>query len=160
MILHSNDDRTMLLGVEGDRDNPFSMGRLCPRGLAIRHTVYHPDRLLHPLRRRGGKGAGGTPDWEEIGWGEALDLAADGLEAIRRESGPESVIFCKGTGRDIGPYLSRLAYGFGSPNYFALGPGSGSACLMPRMAATFSMMGEYFVPDCSQYFPERYAHPE
>ena len=138
-----------LVAIEGDRENPFSAGKLCPRGLAIRHTLYHPDRLLRPLVRSG-------TGWTESDWPHALDLVASRLDSVRATDGARSVVFCKGTGRDIGPYLSRLAYAFGSPNYFAFGPGSGSACLMPRMAATFSMTGEYFAADCSQYFPDRY----
>src|SRR5262249_18862181 len=50
--------------------------------------VYHPGRLLHPLRRAGPKGAG---RWERVSWGQALSeitqrwkaiIAADGAEAI------------------------------------------------------------------------------
>ncbi len=84
---------------------------------------------------------------------------AGGFLDARERSGARSVIFCKGTGRDTGPWLSRLALGFGSPEYYALGPGSGSACLMPRMSVCHSLFGGWPVADCSQYFRDRYDDP-
>lgn len=138
--------------IRGDRANPFNRGALCPRGAALPRTVHHPDRVLHPLRKtRGG--------WKGISWEEALDTVAGRFLDARERSGARSVIFCKGTGRDTGPWLSRLALGFGSPEYYALGPGSGSACLMPRMSVCHSLFGGWPVADCSQYFRDRYDDP-
>jgi anaerobic selenocysteine-containing dehydrogenase len=144
------------VGVEGDPANPFSQGALCARGLATADTVHHPERVLAPLVRAGPRGAG---RWREVGWEEALALATEGFDHIRRESGPESVLFLKGTGRDVGPWISRLAYSFGSPNYFALGPANGNACFMPRASVGAAAFGGLMVPDCSQHHAERYAHP-
>lgn len=145
-----------LVEVRGDPDNPFNRGSLCPRGLAAPALVYSSKRILHPMVRTGRRGSG---SWRRVSWPRALRRATAGLAEARDRYGPESVVFCKGTGRDIGPWLSRLAWGFGSPNYFALGPGSGSACLMPRMTAATAMMGRHFVADCSQYHPLRYGDP-
>lgn len=114
--------------------------------------MYHPDRQLNPLIKT-------KAGWRKASWEEALDTAGGAFLEAREKHGAGSVIFCKGTGRDIGPWLSRLAYGFGSPEYFALGPGSGSACLMPRMSITNAIFGGFMVADCSQYFPLRYADP-
>ncbi|MCK5116947.1 MAG: molybdopterin-dependent oxidoreductase [Candidatus Aegiribacteria sp.] len=136
----------------GDPSNPFNDGSLCPRGAALRETVYHPDRQLHPLIKT-------SAGWRKASWNEALGMAGDAFLKAREKHGPSSVIFCKGTGRDIGPWLSRLAYSFGSSEYYALGPGSGSACLMPRMSVTNALFGGFMVADCSQYFPKRYNDP-
>ena len=138
--------------IRGDTSNPFNSGSLCPRGAALPATVYHPDRQLYPLiKNRAG--------WRKVSWEEAFNMAGDAFLEAREKHGPSSVIFCKGTGRDIGPWLSRLAYGFGSSEYYALGPGSGSACLMPRMSITNAVFGGFMVADCSQYFPQRYNDP-
>ena len=55
-------------GVE-PRDYPHSRGKLCPKGVVAYQRVGHPDRLTHPLIRRGGKGG----RLERATWDEALD---------------------------------------------------------------------------------------
>jgi len=66
--------------------NPMS----CQKGSAWSHQLTGPDRLLHPLRRKGERGEG---LWEEISWDEALtEIAESIVEAIDME-GPESIIF-------------------------------------------------------------------
>lgn len=145
--------RGRVTGVRGDPDNPYNRGYMCRRGLAVTGTLYDPNRVLHPMvRSRSG-------EWRRTTWDEALDRAAGSFLAARDRSGACSVLFMKGTGRDIGPWLSRLSFGFGSPEYYALGPGSGSACLMPRMSVCASLFGGWFTADCSQYFPDRYREP-
>ncbi|MEA3266684.1 MAG: molybdopterin-dependent oxidoreductase, partial [Candidatus Fermentibacteria bacterium] len=139
--------------IRGDPSNPFNSGALCPRGAALPSTVYHAQRQLHPLLKT-------KSGWKKASWKDALERAADRFLRAREKHGSSSVIFCKGTGRDIGPWLSRLAYGFGSSEYYALGPGSGSACLMPRMSITNALFGGYMVADCSQYSPLRYKDPQ
>lgn len=143
--------------IEGDPANPFSMGEMCPRGLAGLETVYHPDRLKTPMIRVGERGEG---RWRPASWDEALDLIASRFNTLRENHGPESVVFLKGTGRDISPYISRLAYTFGSPNYFACGPANGNACFMPRQSLLYTMCGDFQVVDCSQYHVDRYDHPD
>lgn len=51
--------------------------------------VYAPDRILHPLRRTGVKGAG---DFERISWDEALDLVAHHFRALVDDVGAESIL--------------------------------------------------------------------
>src|SRR5437879_12589019 len=45
----------------------------CVRGFGQMERVNHPDRLRHPLRRTGPRGAG---EFERISWEEALDEVA------------------------------------------------------------------------------------
>ncbi len=156
VLLHTNKEGR-LVKIEGDAANPFSQGEMCPRGLAGLETIYHPDRLLYPLLRVGERGEG---KWRRASWDEALDLTAAAFEKARATDGPESVVFLKGTGRDISPYISRLAYSFGSPNYFACGPANGNACFMPRQACLSALAGDFMVADCSQYHVERYDSPD
>src|SRR5437899_1911760 len=58
---------------EGNPLHPASRGRLCAKGPATINQINDPDRILHPLRRVGGRGEG---KWEKIGWKEAVDLIA------------------------------------------------------------------------------------
>jgi anaerobic selenocysteine-containing dehydrogenase len=143
-----------LVKVEGDPDHPWNQGRLCSRCLAMTQYVYHPDRLTHPLKRVGRRGEG---KWQPISWDAAFDLIEQKMKKIREESGPESVIFAMGTGRDIGPWICLLAYAYGSPNVmFSL---SGIACYSPRIAAVETVQGDYCILDAAQWFPKRYDDP-
>jgi anaerobic selenocysteine-containing dehydrogenase len=60
-----------LVRVEGDENNPWNQGRSCPRVLALKQYVYHPDRLTKPLKRVGERGEG---KFEPISWDKAFDL--------------------------------------------------------------------------------------
>ncbi|RJP78423.1 MAG: hypothetical protein C4524_06835 [Candidatus Zixiibacteriota bacterium] len=137
-----------LVDVEGDRDNRHNDGRMCPRGRNVAQAMYHPQRLTHPLIR---VGARGENRWRRAGFDEAADLVARRLLEIRQRFGPESVIFCKGTARDVGAWLPRLAWSFGSPNYFGLGPGNGNACYRPRVALSTAVLGGLPLPDLGEF---------
>ncbi len=149
MLLYQRDGR--LVKVEGDSDNPFNRGRLCIRGTHLREFLEHPSRLRHPLLRTGNRGEN---HWKQIRYEEAIRIASQKLLETKQKYGAESVIFCKGTARDIGGWLPRLCYGFGSPNYFGLGPGNGNACYRPRVAASTAIMGGTPVADLGQFVTE------
>ena len=155
-VLLYTDDEGRLVKVEGDPENPFNQGRLCVRCLDLPEVVYSPDRILHPMKRA--REDRGKDKWELIGWDEALDEIAGKILAAKEEYGPESVAFYSGTGRDIGQYITRLCWGFNSPNFVFLM--SGQSCYSPRVAGCFSTSGSFWVGDYSQQFPDRYANPE
>jgi len=142
--------------VEGDCNHPFNLGRLCAKGLAIPQYMYHPARVTHPLKRVGKRGEG---KWERITWDEALDTIETKFKDIRDKFGAESVIFCQGTGRDIGGPITFLMYAYGSPNWVQVGL-AGHACYTPRLGAMFSTQGAYSVLDASQFLEKRYDDPE
>ena len=144
-----------LVKIEGDPDHPWNQGRLCARALAMTQYIDHPQRLRKPLKRVGERG---EDKWEEISWDEAFDLIESRMTTIKEESGPESMVFVMGTGRDIAPWLCMLAYAYGSPNVsFGL---SGNACYSPRIAALDTVQGDYSVFDAAQWLPDRYDDPE
>ena len=47
---------------------------LCPKGAAARQYVYHPDRILYPMKQIGKKGEG---HFERITWEEAYEMMAE-----------------------------------------------------------------------------------
>ena len=156
-ILLYTDAEGKLVKVEGDPENPFNKGRLCPRCLDMIESVYNSDRILYPMRRVGGREARGTDNWERITWDEAYDEIAEKFLYYKEHFGAESVSFWKGTGRDIAPWISHLAWAFGSPNVvFGL---SGCACFVPRIAASTCTSGSFWVGDYSQQFRDRYDDP-
>ena len=145
-----------LIRVEGDETHPWNQGRSCPRVLALTQYMYHPDRITTPLKRVGARGEG---KFEPISWDEAYDTCEKKLKQIRQDYGAESVIFCQGTGRDVGGPISFLAYSYGSPNWVQLGL-SGHSCYTPRLGAMKASMGDFVVLDCSQFLEKRYQDPE
>jgi len=126
--------------LEGDRDDPVTKGIMCAKGLASTQYVYHPDRVLYPLRRTGKRGSG---KWERIGWDEALDTVSQRLTETRDKYGPEGVAFATGTYRGWFQIFMRLVYAFGSPNW---GEPGMAQCMWPRCnggALTFGSVGTF-----------------
>ena len=109
-----------IIKVEGTREHPTNRGLLCTKGQANRQYIYRKDRVQTPLRRVGEKGSG---VFEPIGWDEALDEIADRMKDYKRSFGAESVAFFSGYNKWYRPFLERMAYAFGSPNY-----GTESSC--------------------------------
>src|SRR3974390_2844908 len=67
------DERT-IGRIHGAKDNDYTAGVICAKVARYAEREHHPDRLLHPLRRVGPKGAG---RFEQISWEAALDLIAE-----------------------------------------------------------------------------------
>ena len=57
------------VAFRGDPDHPITRGWLCAKVRPYLDHVYHPGRLLHPLRRTGPKGSG---RWRRVCWDEAV----------------------------------------------------------------------------------------
>ncbi len=69
---------------------------VCPKGLTIPDVMYHPERLLYPLKRAGKRG---EVKWERISWDEALDTIASKLKEIKERYGPEAIHVSCGSGQ-------------------------------------------------------------
>ena len=74
--------------VHGAKDNSYTAGVICAKVARYADRVHHPDRLLKPLVRSGGKGEGA---WKEASWEAALDLVAERLIAAEEKHGSETV---------------------------------------------------------------------
>jgi anaerobic selenocysteine-containing dehydrogenase len=110
------------VALEPDPSHPTGKA-LCAKGRAAPELVYHPDRLLYPLKRTRPKGDP-DPGWQRISWDEALDLTATRLRRIAAEHGPESVVFSvvspsTSASEDSVIWIQRLMNAFGSPNVCA-----------------------------------------
>jgi anaerobic selenocysteine-containing dehydrogenase len=110
--VHVKDGR--IVRIE-DREN-YPAGPLCIKGLASIEEQYHPDRLLHPLRRTAPKGSP-DPGWVRISWDEAYQTIAAKLNEVKANHGPEKVCFFVGDPKEPRAAVQRLAYTFGSPNF-------------------------------------------
>jgi len=114
--------------IDGNPADPKSRGNLCARGQGGVSFMYDPDRLRSPMIRTGERGEG---KFREVEWGEALDAAAEKLNAIAAEYGPESVAVFGHTSGDAW-FAEYWAQAWGTPN--AAKPSS-SLCTSPREEA-------------------------
>lgn len=126
--------------------HPVNQGRMCPRGSAAIDLVYHPLRILKPLKRQ--------PDgtFNNISWERALDEVAEKMLRLKEKFGARSIGVWKGEG--VGFYQQegyprRFIQAFESPNYFS----NDSACYNGRY------MGHCLVTGYWNAFPE-FSHAD
>ena len=81
------DERT-IGRVHGSKDNDYTAGVICAKVARYAEREHHRDRLMHPLRRTGAKGAG---EWRQISWDDALDIVAENFLKAEQRHGAESV---------------------------------------------------------------------
>ncbi len=74
------------IAIAGDKSHAANQGRLCVKGAALGETLGMEGRLLHPTLREDGA-------LRQVGWGEALDRVAGGLQDIIARHGPDAVAF-------------------------------------------------------------------
>ena len=60
--------------VRGAPDNDYTAGIICAKVSRYRDRVHSPDRITHPLKRKGSKGSG---QFCRISWDDALDEVAE-----------------------------------------------------------------------------------
>ncbi|TXL76669.1 molybdopterin oxidoreductase family protein [Vineibacter terrae] len=75
--------------VRGNPDHPFTRGGLCVKVNDYQNRVYSTDRVLHPLKRIGRKGAG---QFQRITWDEALGEIKSRWSAIIDRHGPAAIL--------------------------------------------------------------------
>ncbi len=132
IVGHVKDGR--LLKIEGNPNDPNSRGRLCARGQAGLNHLYHPERLLYPLKRVGERGEG---KWKRITWDEALDEIAEKLKAVRDSGTPEEFAFHQGRQRSKDA-LKRFLDAYGTKTQLS----HRSLCSGNRRAANLTYLWE------------------
>lgn len=142
VLVHVEGDR--VVKVTGDPESPTSRGYICPKGAASPELLYHPDRVLHPLRRKGKRGEN---TWERISWDEALDEMAGKLAHIRKRHGAQYLGMMHGTGRPYENFGQRFANAYGTPNF----TGVAHVCFWPRVFANMVTQGFTEMPVCDVY---------
>src|SRR5690349_4181896 len=74
--------------IRGAGDNSYTAGVVCAKVARYAERLHHPHRLVHPLWRKGAKGAG---EFVPIAWDDALDLVAERLLRIEERDGAQAV---------------------------------------------------------------------
>jgi anaerobic selenocysteine-containing dehydrogenase len=77
-----------VIKVQGDPEHPTTHGALCTKVSRYAERSYHPERVLHPLKRVGPKGSG---QFVRVGWDEALSDIAARLQAIAARN-PQAIL--------------------------------------------------------------------
>ena len=74
--------------VQGNPNHPLTDGVLCTKVSRYTERTYHPDRVLHPLKRVGPKGSG---QFQQVSWDDALSDIAQRLKTIAHKT-PERIL--------------------------------------------------------------------
>ncbi|MBF6049153.1 molybdopterin-dependent oxidoreductase [Streptomyces sp. NRRL B-1677] len=129
------DDAGSVLRVEGDQDDPFSKGFLCPKGAALGQLDEDPDRLARPLVRVDGK-------LRPAGWDEAFAEVHRELNKIMETYGRDAVALYFGnpTFHTMAGFLYRqpLTRALGSRNVYS----ASTVDQMPKHVASGLMFGD------------------
>ena len=155
LLVHVEDGK--VTKVEGDPEHPITHGALCTRCLALPEYMYHPDRIIYPMKRA--REDRGLDKWERISWDEAIDIIVTNAKEVSEKYGPETIAVFGGTGREGNDYYSTYANCiFGTPNAVYAQPGW--SCYGPRASITaFMMGGGYPEIDYAQKCADRYDDP-
>ena len=70
-----------LIKVEGDENQPITQGRLCVRCMDMLEQVYHPNRIIHPMKRA--YEDRGKDKWEQITMDEAYAIIKESTTTTR-----------------------------------------------------------------------------
>lgn len=128
-----------IVDIDGCIDQPYNQGVICSKGRAAVDLVYHPDRILKPLKKT-------EEGWQEIELEQALDEIAEKFLKIQKEYGPQSMSVWKGEGvgfaqeEDI---ARRFIHAAGSPNYFS----NDTACWVGKYIGYSLGYGQWQQPD-------------
>jgi anaerobic selenocysteine-containing dehydrogenase len=97
-----------IVSINGDKNDAFSRGHICPKAVAMKDIYNDPNRLKTPVRR--------TADgWEAISWDEAFSEIIDKTKAIQAEYGNNAVGVYQGN-----PSIHNLGTTLNSANFFRL----------------------------------------
>ncbi|WP_280261731.1 molybdopterin-dependent oxidoreductase [Nocardia wallacei] len=129
------DDR--VVGVRGDREDPFSRGFLCPKGASLGHLDEDPDLLTEPMIRDRA-----TDTWRTASWEEAFDLVAERLPALVAEHGRQAAALYLGNPNAHtvagALYMPPLIRALSTRNLYS----ASTADQMPKQVASGLMFGD------------------
>src|SRR5665647_1615863 len=104
-----------IVDIVGNKEHLWNQGRVCAKARGAVDMVYHPDRILTPLKRT----AGG---FEEIPLEQALDEIAARIADVTERFGARAVGVWKGEAIGFGQQENlarRFTHALGSPNYLS-----------------------------------------
>jgi anaerobic selenocysteine-containing dehydrogenase len=129
------DQNRQVTRVQGDENDVFSKGYICPKGASLGALHHDPDRLTAPLLKRDG-------EFVEVSWQEAYDEIDRRLPPILEEHGRDAVAVYAGN-----PGVHNIALTlYGRVLYKALGTknfySATSVDQMPKHYSSGTMFGD------------------
>jgi anaerobic selenocysteine-containing dehydrogenase len=73
-----------VVSVKGDKEDPFSLGHICPKAVALQDLYDDPDRLTQPVKRT-------EQGWQTISWQQAFSEITTNLKSIQKQHGDDAV---------------------------------------------------------------------
>jgi anaerobic selenocysteine-containing dehydrogenase len=123
--------------IRGSKLNPTTAGFICSKVANFTKRLYSEERILHPMRRTGKKGAG---EFERISWDEATRLVSSRFKAIIAKYGGEAILPYSygGSNAMLGQDTTDLAY------FAKLGASrlARTVCAAPTAEASAGMYGK------------------
>ena len=143
VLVHVRDGKA--IKIEGDPNHPMNDGTMCVKGLAALQAVYHPDRIIYPMKRAGQRGEG---KWQRISWDEALDMVAARFKEVVEKYGPESITWSWGDAASHNTWASKQAWltAMNAPNHFH---SDAHYCFYPVAIANIATFGEFITSEGS-----------
>lgn len=123
--------------LRGDRNFPKHRMQGCGRRMPhLKDWLYHPDQLMHPLKRAGERGEN---QWQRISWDQAMDEIAEKLTQLKTGYGAECLAVKEGTYRsDLYGIRTRFLNLFGNPGNVV---SPGTICFTNKMALFYALAG-------------------
>ncbi len=137
ILVHLVDGR--VVDIVGNPDHMWNQGRVCAKARGAVDMIYHPDRILKPLKKTPG-------GFVEIPLEQALDEIATRMREVMERHGVRSTAVWKGEAVGFGQQeglARRFAAALGTPNYLS----NDSMCFVARYCAYKLVDGDWPVPD-------------
>jgi anaerobic selenocysteine-containing dehydrogenase len=109
ILAYVDKDTLDIRKIEGNPVHPGSRGRTCAKGVVTPNQLEDPDRILHPLRRKGARGSG---EWERVTWDAALEDIGGRIRRAIQEDRRHEVMYHVGRPGEDG-YANRVLQAWG-----------------------------------------------
>lgn len=73
-----------VVSIQGDKQDVFSHGHICPKAYALKDIHEDPDRLHYPMRKINGS-------WVQVSWEEAINYTAEQLVDLQEKHGSDTI---------------------------------------------------------------------
>ena len=77
-------ENNQVLSIKGHKEDIYSKGHICPKGVALKELHEDPNRLKKPVQRT-------ENGWREISWTAAFDIVEKELKKIRKKDGNDAI---------------------------------------------------------------------
>ena len=104
-ITHENSE---ILKIEGDFEDTFSRGHICPKANGLKDIYLDKDRLKFPIKKT-------ENDWQQISWEEAYALVISKTKEIQEKYGRDAIAVYQGN-----PTIHNLGTTMFAPEFFKL----------------------------------------